>query len=81
MKAGFKATGYNGVRSTPGTHVSTSTSTRIAKDRCLAIEKGDDPTKHDGDVRQKEDQVDQIMLAFPDGESHCDGLDSNCSLG
>jgi hypothetical protein len=32
-------------------------------------------------VRQEEDQVDQIMLAFPDRKGHCDGFDRNCSLG
>lgn len=32
-------------------------------------------------MRQKEDQVDQIMLAFPDGEGHYDGLDGDyCTL-
>lgn len=72
MNAGFMAAGYSGVRSTPGTHVSYIFSTHITRGRCCAIEKGDVLTKHDWDVRQKEDQVDQIMLAFPDGEGHCD---------
>jgi hypothetical protein len=56
-------------------------STRIVKGFCRAIENGDCLTKHDWNVRQEEDQVDQIMLAFPDRKSHCDGLDKDCSLG
>lgn len=83
MNAGFRAAGYSGVRSTPGTRVSTSNSTRIAKDRCCTTKKGkgDDLTKHDWNVRQKEDQIDQVMLAFPNRQSHCDGLESDYSFG
>jgi len=67
MNAGFKAAGYNGVRSTPSVHVRYINlymhSQTIV---CCAGRKEEALTKHDWDVCQKEDQVDQIMLAFPD---------------
>jgi hypothetical protein len=59
--------------------LATWTSTRIAKEFCCANKKGNGLTKHDWNVRQKEDQVDQIMLAFPDGEGHYGGLDGDYS--
>jgi hypothetical protein len=78
MKAGFKAAGYSGVRSTPAIFVS-SMNVYTHSQRVLPCGQDNGLTEHDWNVRQKEDQVDQIMLAFPDGEGHDDGLDGDYS--
>lgn len=67
MNAGFRAAGYRGVRSTPGILISSARQEyKLLVKVCYAINKRVYFTKHDWDVREEEDQVDQITLAFPD---------------
>ena len=75
MNAGLSDAGYKGVRSTPAIFVSYM-DVYMHSIKTLAVLYGEenDLTEHDRNVREKEDQVDQIMLALPDGQDHYDGL-------